>query len=202
MPIQETDKKLEAFTDAIVDAAIAQSKTITDELREKQQEMIDRAEAEISAEAERYKNAKIAEIMAREGRRVNSKMTDNKHTLLQYREDCATETFSQVKEKIVRFTSSEDYLPHLKKLLQKAIDALGYGFSAEVYLRREDMHFADELLSAASGVSLAFKEGNFALGGLTVVCPSMGRRVDMSFDAALGDMVGHFSELTGLKLGE
>lgn len=202
MPIQETDKKLEAFTGAIVADAIRESKAITEELHKKQNELISRAEKEISSEAERYKKNRIAEIMAREGRRVNTRMTQNKYTLLQYREDCATEAFGEVRERIKTFTASHEYLPHLKQLLQKAIDALGYGFSAEVYLRREDMRFADELLHAATGVSLDFKEGSFSLGGLSVVCPAMGRRADMTFDTALSDMLGHFSELTGLNMGE
>ena len=63
------------------------------------------------------------------------------------------------------------------------------------------MRFADELMNSASGVSLAFAEGSFALGGLSLVCLSKGRRVDMTFDSALSDMVGHFSELAGLNIG-
>ena len=199
--VQDTDKKLEAFGNAILGEAIEESRRITDELHKRQEEIISGAKAEISADAERYVNVRISEIQAREGRRVAARMTENKHTLLQYREDCATESFAKVSARIEAFTASEDYLPHLKTLLRQAVEALGYGFSATVYLRPEDMRFADELMNSASGVSLAFAEGSFALGGLSLVCLSKGRRVDMTFDSALSDMVGHFSELAGLNIG-
>lgn len=200
--INDTDKKLEAFGAAIITEAIDESRRITDELLKKQYEMVDKAEAEIAEETARRTKTRIDEIKAREGRRVAAKMTENKRALLQYREDCAAETFEQIKSRIAEFTASENYLPHLKALLQKAVGVLGYGFSATVYLREEDMHFESELMKSVSSVSLAFEAGSFTLGGLSLVCQSKGRRVDMTFDSALGDMIGHFSELSGLNIGD
>ena len=71
-----------------------------------------------------------------------------------------------------------------------------------VYLRPEDMHFSDELQESVTGVNLAFREGDFYLGGMRVVCPSKGQRIDMSFDTAMSDMLGHFTEITGINMGE
>lgn len=202
MPIQDTDKKLEAFTDTIVAEAIKEAQQITLELRNKQNAMIQDAENSIAAEAERYQKTSIAQIKTSQERRISAKRNSNRHSLLEYRETCAIDIHKQVQEKVCAFTTTEDYLPHLKKLLRKAIETLGYGVSIEVFLRKEDMRFENELLSSASGVSIAFSEGAFSLGGLRVSCPSKGQRIDMSFDTALNDMVGHFAELAGLKMGE
>lgn len=202
MPMQEMDKKLKAFMDSIITDAIEESGVITRELHGRQGEMISQAEKQAAEEARQYIKHAVNEIRAREGRRINTRMTENKRKLLQYREDRATEAFDRVREKIMSFTASEEYLPHLKKLLRRAVDALGYGYPAEVYLRPGDMRFSDELMADAFGVSLAFKEGTFTLGGLTLVSQAKGRRVDMSFDTAINDMVGHFSELTGINMGE
>ncbi|MEG1241897.1 MAG: V-type ATP synthase subunit E family protein [Oscillospiraceae bacterium] len=202
MPYDETDKKLEAFTAAIILEATDDSHNIALELSQRQEQLIAKAETAIAADALRYKNVKIAELRARESRRINTHMTENKRTLLQFREDCATEAFAAVRKKIADFTASDEYLPHLTALLEKAINILGYGFTAEVILRRADMRFADALHASASGVSLAFSEGSFILGGLCVSCASKGLRIDMSFDSALSDMLGHFSELTGLNAAE
>lgn len=191
MPIKETDKKLEEFTGAIITDAIEDSKKIVLELREKQEKLINKADIDLAAEAMRYQNVKIAEIKTRENLRINARMTENKHELLKYREDNANEALKEVRDKIVEFTNSEEYLPHLKFLLKKAIDFLGYGFLVEVILRPEDMHFGDELISSVTGVSIAVAQGNFSLGGLRVVCHSKGQRVDLSFDTTLTDMVGH-----------
>lgn len=200
--MRETNERLKAFMDSIITEAIEESGAITRELHGRQDEIISKAEKLAAQEAKLYEKEKIAEIKAGEGRRINTHMTENKRKLLQYREDIATDAFNKVREKIKAFTASEEYLPHLKKLLRLAIDALGYGYPAEVYLRTEDLHFADELMETAFGVSLAFKEASFTLGGLTLVSQAKGRRVDMSFDTAINDLVGHFSELTGINMGE
>ena len=202
MPMQDTDKKLEEFTDTIIAEAIEEAHQITLELKSKQDAMIKEAENSIAAEAERYKNSSIAEIRATEERRISAKRNADKHELLRYREVCAVDIHKQVQNKISAFTATEAYPEHLKKLLRQAIEALGYGISVEVFLRPEDMRFGDELISSVTGVSIAVTQGDFSLGGLRVVCPSKGQRIDMSFDTSLNDMVGHFSELAGLKMGE
>lgn len=202
MPIKDTDKKLEEFTGAIISDAIEDSKKIVLELRDKQEKLISKAETDIAAEAMRYQNVKIAEIKTRENLRVNARMTENKFALLKYREEWANKAFIEVRDKVVEFTASEEYLPHLESLLKKAIEFLGYGHLVEVSLRPEDMHFADDLIGSVTGVSIAVTEGSFSLGGLRVVCPSKGQRIDLSFDTSLNDMVGHFSELADLKMDE
>jgi len=198
--VQDTDLKLEAFTDTIIAEAVGEAQNITLELRRKQNEIIKEAEDALVLEAERYKKSSIAEVKATEERRISAKLNSNKQALLKYRESCAIGMNKQVRDKINEFTNSEAYLPHLKELLKRAVDTLGYGYSVEVFLRPEDMKYSDELLNSTSGVSLAFSEGVFVLGGLRVVCHSKGQRIDMSFDTALNDMVGHFSELAGLKM--
>ncbi len=198
MTTPETDTKLESFISAIVSEAVEESQDIARELRIRESDLIAKAEIEIAAEMERYKTVEITKIKAAERKRVNARMTENKLRQLQYREACAKEVFGDVKKQINAFTASDKYLPHLQRLLKQATDILGYGVSAEVLLRREDMHFAEALLDSAYGVSLAFSAGSFTLGGLCVNCPAKGKRVDMTFDAALGDMVGHFTELSGL----
>lgn len=202
MSFNDSEKKLEVFTNSILAKAMDDSHGVVSELSDKEKEIINKKKLEIEAEANRYAESAIAEIRAREGYKVNSRMTDSKRTLLQYREECANEVLEAVKAKIAAFTESDQYLPHLKALLQQAVDVFGYGFSAEVQLRPEDMKYADELAAHVVGVSLAFKEGHFELGGLCLYCPSKGKQVDLTFDEALTDLMGHFAEITGLRVDE
>ena len=202
MPMQETDKKLEAFTDTIIAQATDEANAIATELRAKQNELIKKAEAEIAAETDRKEKAAVAEIRAEQERRITAQRNQNKHAMLEFREACAAETYNTVLKKIGEFTSSNDYLPHLKGLLKSAVEALGKDVSEEVSLRQEDLRFADELLTTVPDARLTFVEGDFALGGLRISCPDKGQRIDMSFDTALKDMVGHITELTGLDVSE
>ena len=64
------------------------------------------------------------------------------------------------------------------------------------------MGLAPALAGAAGGVRLEFREGGFSLGGLVLECPERCRRIDLSFDSALEDLEGRFSELTGFSLEE
>jgi vacuolar-type H+-ATPase subunit E/Vma4 len=198
--MQETDKKLEAFTDTIIAQATDEANAITAELREKQEDLVKKAETEIAAETDRNTKAAVAEIKAEQERRITAQRNQNKHAMLEFREQCATDTYNAVLKKIGEYTASNDYLSHLKQQLKSAVEALGEDAAAEVYLREEDLRFADELLASVPGAHLAFSEGDFALGGLRLYCPSKGQRIDMSFDTALGDMVGHITELTGMDV--
>ena len=192
--------KLDNFKKSILAESRADVKSVLDTLETKWDDAVEKADKSLRAEAERYKNARIAELRAREGRRVAAHMTENKRTLLQYREECASEAFALAREKIHEFVQSEEYPVHLAKLLKQAVDQLGYGFAADVYLRPEDMHLADYLLESVTGVSLGFRESDFDMGGLRLVCTARGRRVDMSFGAAMQDLVGHFSELANMQV--
>ena len=64
----------------------------------------------------------------------------------------------------------------------------------------EDMAHADALRAAVPGVELDFEEGDFLLGGLIVECPELSRLADLSFDSALDDLEGRFSEVTGFNM--
>lgn len=198
MPIRNSEGKLEAFTEAVCSKAIEDSDNIVKELDREKKDMLGKKQSEIEDEAERYVLAKISEIHAREGNKLSSHINENKRTLLQFREDCANEIYDAVKLKIRGFTESEEYLPQLKALLQKAVELMGYGFVAEVQLRPADMKYAEVLGGQVSGVSLAFVSGDFELGGLRLYCPAKSKRIDLSFDEALEDMMCHFAEITGL----
>lgn len=202
MGYPSTEKKLEGFIDVMISEATDESKVIAEALRQKEAELMAQAQASINAEAEKHTRARIAEIRAAENHRVSTRMTENQHTLLEFREKSAKEVYADVTKRVAEFTASADYLPHLKKLLAKAIETFGHGYSAELSLRREDMQYADELISSATGVSLSASEGDFDLGGLCFNCPARGKRIDLTFDSALQEIKGHFSDYTGGKLAQ
>ncbi len=202
MPVLDTEKKLEAFNSSIMDTVFDEALKHLDEMHAREAEIMEKAEKEIKEEVKHYRQRRFAEIRTAESHRVTTRMTENKRTILQLREEQARETFQEARERIRRFTESEEYPEHLCRLLQQAIDVLGYGFAAEVILRPEDMKYSDKLLSAAHGVSLAFREGDFRLGGLCLYCPAMGKRVDMNFDDSLAELVTHFADMSGLTVSE
>jgi vacuolar-type H+-ATPase subunit E/Vma4 len=202
MMTEISDAKLQRFVDSIIDESSADAQEILKELEEKREEKLTKIRASLDTEVAQYYERRSTEIKARERARVSAKTANDKHELLELREKCAVSAFAETRKKIAEFTASEQYPEHLAALLNKAISALGYGFAAEVRLRPEDMKYTDFLLGSVSGVSLGFSEGNFMLGGLQLICQARGLRIDLSFDSAMTDLVGHFSELTGMQVEE
>ncbi len=196
------DAKLKGFVDSIMAESERESAGILSDLKRRRDAELAVIKRELESEVAGYYERRSLEIKTRESTRVSARAAENKRQLLQFREDCAKNVFAEVQKKIKSFTESEEYPEHLGKLLRKAVGQLGYGFAAEVHLRREDMKYSGFLLTQVSGVSLGFREDAFELGGLRLVCPARGRRIDLSFDSALSDLVGHFSELTGMLVEE
>lgn len=198
MPIHK--RKLEQFIESVLGESSEEAGRILNELQAKKEEAVAQAKEQIAYEAARHQAAKISEIKARESRRVSAHMTKNRLELFEYREDCAKEVFEAARRHIIEYVASPEYPEHLAGLLDKAIGQLGRGFSADVELRADDMHLQEYLLKSVTGVSLRFLEGDFSMGGLRLACQSRGLRVDLSFDSAMADQIGHFSELSGMYI--
>lgn len=198
-PTQQQNK-LDVFVRAIMDESTAEVNDILQQMETQHKQAIAAAKVSLEQEAERYKAAKISEIHARENRRINTRMTENKQKLLQFREACAKEDYQQVQDRLKAFTQEPAYPEHLKRLLERALRLLSRDSKADVFLRPEDMRFADELKRAVPDYNLTFRPGHLHSGGLQLVCYDRGMRVDMSFDSALGDLVGHFAEISGMNI--
>lgn len=200
--MQHAAKKLEIFKDSILGEAYAKAQRIRNNLEAMRSKILAEAAESIQRESNRRYETRCAEITARETRRVSVRISNNHHTLLQYREDCANEVFDMASQRIRAFASSPEYPQHLSRLLQQAVQELSSTGLFRIYLRPEDFQYQDILKKAVPSVSLEFEEGAFYLGGLHVYCPSRRLRIDLSFDTAMSDLVGHFSEISGMHLEE
>lgn len=198
--LPERKTKLDVFTSSIMSASRQEVQQINDSLEKSWNKAVYEAKTSLKAEVEKYKTETRSAISAREHLRVNDRMTANKHEMLQFRENCAREVFQMVREHIQGFTRSEEYPRHLCDLVNRACEILGVGATGDAYLRPEDMHLCELLQEATPDIDLVFHEGSFVYGGIQINCQPKHMRIDMSFDAALSDLVGHFSELSSMYL--
>lgn len=198
MPDQE--EKLHAFTKTALREASRDAQRIKDELRARHDKAMAEAHSKYRAEIGRWREAKAAEARSAETRRVNSVIAENRRAMLDYRESCAKDVFAALPERLHAFTSSADYPKHMIRLLRRAYEAIGGSETMELYLREADMGLAETLCAALPDASLVVLEGDFKLGGLCLNCPEKHVRADLSFDSAMSDMVGHFSELAGMEM--
>ncbi|MCL1827934.1 MAG: V-type proton ATPase subunit E [Oscillospiraceae bacterium] len=194
-----TDReKLDIFNKTVLNEAMADSKRITEQFEKAVETATKQAEDAIDLEVQKYEVAKRAEITARERRRIRSEKNDRHHKLLEFREDCAGETYKTVTEYIDEFIKTDKYPDYLVRILTGAAKRLPDNTPAEIYLRPEDMHLSGYLIDKVPGISMSFNKGTFSLGGMWLSAPQLKLRIDMSFDSAMSDIIGHFSELSGM----
>ena len=192
-------EKLDLFIKSVLAEASTDSQKATEQFDNAVNRTTKQAEESIAAEIQKYETAKKAEITARERRRVRSEINDRRHKLLEFREERAKETYQRVIEHLEEFTRSDKYPDYLAGLLADAVKRLPENTRAEIYLRADDMFLSGRLKDIFPGPDVSFGEGNFSLGGLLLSAPQLKLRIDMSFDSAMSDIIGHFSELSGMK---
>jgi vacuolar-type H+-ATPase subunit E/Vma4 len=198
--MSDIEKKLNEFTDSIMKEADNGTKEIMKKIEQERKRDLDEAALEIEREMSNMIKTKSEGIRGRESRRISAAMMEHRRGLFELRGEFADDVFELVRQKLSDFTRTYDYLDQMKKLLNQALDVLGRDSAVTVSLRYDDLPLADELKKASGGGDLTFQEGHFELGGLLASCPDKDMAIDMTFDAALDDLVGHFAELFGLEI--
>ena len=196
------NKKLDRFTATILAEATAETERAITALKEKKAAELSAAEDKILLETYNYIHAEVSRIKAEAGRKVSTRMLDNKRAVYLRRDQIAHEVFDAVRAKIAAYTATPGYADRLRALLQEALHTLTGAEDVRVYLRPADRDHAAALAAAVPELHLSFLDGDFTLGGLVADSPSLGLRCDSSFDSALEALEGHFAELFGLSLSD
>ena len=203
MPENATmNTKLERFKKLVInDARQAQDETIR-QAQEVRAQRLDAAEARFRREFDELRQRRSQEILADNGQEISRRLMQSKRAVAARREEIGHEVFAAVREKLLAYTETPDYLEHLKKLLSEAFSALGNPYDGTVLLREADMKYASELSKLLPGRHISFEPGSFRLGGLIVDCNSKLLRADQSYDTELSNLEAHFAELFGLSLAD
>lgn len=196
----DNNEKLAVFTAAILDRARAQAEKLRADTERAESDAVGAFESEKRAESERQIALGRQKAEQRAERTVTAGKLRSRRALLQFREDCAGETFDALTARLGAFTETDDYAECLCDLLLRGLGSVPGQGTVTVCLREQDLRFAEKLAAEAPNARLKFASGSFTLGGLVLVSEEAQRRVDMSFDSALEDMSGRFSELTGFDV--
>lgn len=198
----DINEKINIFSQIVLNDATKERDNLLQEVAQERQKRLSEAEAQIKRETDIKVQARASVISGESGRALSRKLLEEKRIIATRREEIAKEVFQAVREKILEFTKTEEYLPHLKQLYVEAFSALGNPYDGVILLRQEDLQYSRELAATLPGRHVTFQAGSFKLGGLIVDCHSKLLRADQSYDTALGDLDGHFAELFGLSLAD
>lgn len=138
-------------------------------------------QARCEAEAEREITAAKARIDSKYKKRMSQVGYRGKTTLLMRRQTLLLGLFSELRERIVAFTESDQYQSWMEDLLKGNEIEPG----STVLLRAADMHMQDALRGAA-GTQVSFREDRaIQLGGLSVLSADGRRCVNHTLDDAI-----------------
>lgn len=196
----DLNAKLDRFTSAILAEATAETERTLADLAEKRTAAHTAAEEQLLGEVYRYIHSEVARVKTEAGRQVSRHMLDNKRTLYLRRDQMAKEVFAAVRERLASYTAGDTYPQRLEEIYRNAVAALNGAEEVRLFLRPADTSLAQRLTAAIPQVKAQTFEGDFMLGGLIVDAPTLGKRVDATFDSAMEELTGHFAELFGLSL--
>ena len=196
----ELSEKLDRFTALLLSQAAAENERTMQELKEKHDAALSRAEDQILLEAYTYIHGEVSRIRSEQGRKVSRHLLECKQALYRRREGIAGEVFSLVRERIGALTATPAYAGQLRARLLEAAARLEGAEDLALYLRSADLPLGAQLREALPGRSLDIHPGPFVLGGLILESDSLRLRLDASYDTAMEELSGHFASLVGLSL--
>ncbi len=195
-----SEEKLSAMEHEIMADVRAESEQIHAETDAEEKRRLEEYTERLRSEAENKLATATAKARVREDKRITAAFHHGRRALLEYREDCAQNVFDEVRRRLMSYPGQNEYADILCGLFHRALAVVPAALEATVYLREADMKYATLLDNEARDMRLEFEPGTFTLGGLMLECAEQRRRIDLSFDSALEDMKGKFSEIADFSM--
>jgi vacuolar-type H+-ATPase subunit E/Vma4 len=108
---------------------------------------------------------------------------DNQRKLMKKRQDLINELFIEIREKLLRFTETEDYSVKIKEKIQHLSSQ--YHTDGILKLSAKDMSMADELTKNFSGQVVAKPDESIEIGGFTLEFHQDKIIINETYDARL-----------------
>ena len=180
---KKLQKKLAKFTEEIMSIARTECSTIEQETQSDLETQRASLKAAADAEAAKYFEAELREIDGQFRAAAFNEKDRLRKELFSIREKYMSNVFTQAADRLKEFTASADYAAFLNARAAEAA-AQGDFAGGTLYLRQEDLSYADALAAVLPGCTAAVS-AEIRLGGLIVVSADGRTRLDLSLDAAL-----------------
>ena len=168
---------------------------VAEEIRKSERERLERREKEFSRNANDLMMSELSGVKSRIFREIYIAKSQASRKICKKKAEIRDSVLELCKEKIEKFTKSEDYLNKLDKLVESVSDSSSS--SIDVLFREEDSDFICNLKNKFSYCNFSVSK-RIKYGGLLF---KIGNRViDDTFDSALQEQKKWFSEHCYCKL--
>lgn len=193
------DTKTGNFLNAIQKFADEQKHQIRSEVEKFKAEELKKAEDEGIRDAHALIMHEMASMRAGIAGELAKKEDEGRQRLYKRREEMVSEVFQKAKDKLLKYTQTNEYKAALKADAKEAADFFGDS-GIVIYLKSDDMPLKGEL-SDIFGNSCSFKtDSKIIIGGFKAQCEEKGIVVDFTLDTKLENRKGWFLQNSKLKV--
>lgn len=169
------------------------------EAKELEDEAYRQLEAEAKKDADALLAKELVEISSSASVEASSSQEERTKKLVEKRDAYVANIFSEAKNKLIEFVNSTEYKTYLIEHMKK-IGELYQMNDSILWLREEDMKYADELVKAY-GIDLTVEQSsNITIGGFIIENKETNVVVDESLDFALENQKDWFYKTSGLMI--
>jgi vacuolar-type H+-ATPase subunit E/Vma4 len=194
------NEKLERFAKAVNDEVNSQIEEILKQADVSRNEIIEKANDESLYDAYDKIKEEIKKITNKYVKIVSKAELDTKREILLYREKIANQVIYNVKNMLIDFTSSKDYVDYLIKLAKEEITDETDVKDIVVFVSEKDIVYINEIQKAISNDLRIEKKSSIKIGGLCVYFEKDSVIKDKTLDTALEEQKSQFNNSSRLRL--
>ena len=201
IPDRHGNSKIGETIDRYVSEAIssAEEKEILDEAKAIEQEAYNQLRGEAEIDAKHQLDKELAEISSKASIEASAQLEERLKKLVEKREEYVNTIFTEVKNKLVEFVNSSNYLEYLTSHV-KAVSDEYQMTDCVLCVRKEDLKYADDLKKAYA-LPIEVEEGQqIQLGGFIIENKTTNVVVDESLDSNLEAQKDWFYKTSGLMI--
>ncbi len=192
------DAKSDAFFKAINDASKAHNEAIINETQLFKQTEIEKAKEEAQKKYEEYILHATSRIAIENGVEAERLSLELKKQVIKAREDIEKSVFAGVRERIIKFTKTEEYG---KMLIESANQMLQQcdGYEIVIYIRSCDKKYENQIKALSDKIKTEI-DNSIELGGIYCICSEKSLKLNDCLDAKLEAQKAWFHENSGLHI--
>lgn len=169
------------------------------EAKELEDDAYRQLEAEAKKDADALLAKELVEISSSASVEASLSQEERTKKLVEKRDGYVASIFIEAKNKLIEFVNSTEYKTYLVEHMKKIAELYQMNDSI-LWLREEDMKYADELVKAY-GIALTVKQSsNITIGGFIIENKETNVVVDESLDFALENQKDWFYKTSGLMI--
>ena len=192
-------EKAYTFLEAIDKYALEQREKIKNDAKIVKEQEIEKAETEVLSDIYNMIQSEMAKIKAEIVGQISKKEMACKNSLLKNREQISKEVFNNVKDKLVEFTQTEEYINLLAKLAKDMSEILLEN-NTKLFINSADVKFKPFLEKAFEDRCTVEVDDNIKIGGIRGYNADMGIVIDETLDSKLEAQRDWFKEHSGLTV--